>query len=184
MMWSDTELTTLEEKYETVPTNVISEQIDRTSSAINSKAHQLGLTKDRAASRTYHIGEKSVNVPTDDEEFAHYICGFVDGEGSFNSSAEGGNFRFAIELADDDKDILVEIQEYLGVGSVYDAESKKDDWSNKSQYVVYDAESLALTIIPFFDEYKLRAPRKQTQFERFKQEFYDYYNLTPKGLSR
>lgn len=179
-MWSDEEVSRLKRMYESTPNDVIADKLDRTVPSIQSKASTLGLMKNRRLSRTYSTRNSSTRFPTEDDEFANYICGFVDGEGSFNYNSETGSFRFAIELVEDDREILKEIQRYLDVGKIYDVASKHEHWRDKTQYVVYDADSLARTVIPFFEYYQLRAPERRAQLDEFVDEFYQYYDLNRK----
>lgn len=184
-MWSDTEVERLTEMYATTPNSVIAEELSRSKSSVKSKAQRLGLSKDQTASRMYDTRKKPAKYPVSDDEFANYICGFVDGEGSFNYTHDKTGyimFRFAIELVEADREILESIRDFLGVGTIYDAESRDDSWQDKVQYTVYDADSLARTIIPFFKHYGLRAEQKQAQFEEFSEQFHDYHGIEPKDL--
>jgi hypothetical protein len=100
--------------------------------------------------------------------FCHYICGLVDGEGSFSISIQSdkthkNGYRlkpaFSIGLHKDDKDILLEIMNFFGCGKlrpIYDI----------LKYEVADIDSLTEKIIPFFKTYQLRA-KKKTDFEIF-----------------
>jgi len=183
-MWSDTEVERLQEMYDTTPNSVIAEELGRTKPAVATKAHNLGLSKDRTAARNYETKNKSAEYPTDSESFANYICGFVDGEGSFNITETRGTerFRFAIEVVEDDEEIINDIRSFFGVGTVYYADAQYDSWQDKVAYVVYDTDSLARTIIPFFRHYGLRAPKKREQFESFAEQFHNHHGIEPKGL--
>ena len=49
-----------------------------------------------------------------------WLAGFIDGEGSFNISRHAGNYqpRFSVKLRDDDSQIIIDIHEFLGEGTV------------------------------------------------------------------
>lgn len=183
-MWSEGEEQELEDLYATTPNKVIADKIGRTESSVKSKAHLMGLEKDRRKSRVYETRQSGADYPTENDAFANYICGFVDGEGSFIKRVNGDNhsFTFCIEVVESDVDILEEIQGYLGVGNVYISDAQKDGWQRTAQYQVNDADALARTIIPFFKHYGLRAKLKREQFNEFETEFHDYFGLEPKPL--
>jgi len=100
--------------------------------------------------------------------FCNYICGLVDGEGSFNISIQSdithrNRYRlrpaFSIGLHKADKDILHEIVLFFGCG-------KLRTTCDIIKYEVSDFGSLAKIIIPFFTTYQLRTKKKK-DFESF-----------------
>lgn len=182
--WSDSDKQELRERYPTVPNKVIADEMNRTEPSIASKARVLGLSKNRRASRMYETRQEDADYPRNDDAFANYVCGFVDGEGSFVKRVNGDehSFTFCVEVVEDDDEIIQEIKDFLGVGTVYYTEATVDGWQDHVQYQVNDADALARTIIPFFKHYGLRAELKKKQFNEFDEEFHDYFNLEPKAL--
>ncbi|MEW6033228.1 MAG: LAGLIDADG family homing endonuclease [Chloroflexota bacterium] len=121
---------------------------------------------------------------------AHYISGFVDGEGCFSL-----NFRkdvrheikgnpqyfmwkasFAIVLRTDDIEVLKAIRNTLGCGKV-------DVTSDQARFHVEDLGKLTNTIIPFFDKYPLRA-KKKSDFLLWKEAVEILYLHRQMGIGR
>ena len=101
-------------------------------------------------------------------EFASYISGFTDGEGSFSISFSiRPKFKtnlevrpsFSVSQHKRNLDILKNIQEYFGVGGI--RFSKKDQ---NYKYEVRSVKDLKNIIIPHFEKY----PLKTSKLEDFK----------------
>lgn len=98
-----------------------------------------------------------------------YMAGFVDGEGHFGLkhnlevkvSRKGQpaywrwNLDFAISLSEEDRPILEAIRETLGCGNINPQHGKT------VQYRVYDFNDICQKVIPFFEEYPLRAKKRK-----------------------
>ena len=110
-----------------------------------------------------------------------WIVGFIDGEGCFsigivqqkNSPKRKGyrlGFQVSHELAvtqgKKSLDTLREIQNYFGVGRIYENKRYDNHKENLYRYVVRKREDLCNVIIPFFKKYNLRTS-KQYDFEKF-----------------
>jgi len=85
-----------------------------------------------------------------------YIAGFVDGEGCFSLTMRKDKGRylywkalFAIELREDDSQILKIIQEFFNCGSIL--------FNSRGvvRYQITDSAVLLNTIVPFFSKYSL-----------------------------
>ena len=110
---------------------------------------------------------------------ADYIIGLVDGEGSFtvyvrnlNDSKEGKRRvrvepRFYIKLIEEDKDILYELKEYFGCGSVYFQKDTRQNHKNCYRYEVFNRDALVEKIIPFFTKHQLKFSSKKRDFLLF-----------------
>lgn len=122
---------------------------------------------------------------TDKDCFKYYICGLVDGEGSFNVSLQKdlthkNGFRlkpvFSIGLHRENKLLLQHIQEVFQCGILRRVRSM----------IVYEVTNLCSfldKVIPFFEKYELRA-KKKSDFELFKEICFlmrDKFHLSPKG---
>jgi hypothetical protein len=100
------------------------------------------------------------------DAFGHWLSGFTDGEGCFflgmrQQTPARPLAKFFIVLRADDKDVLVQIRSYLGVGIVeHRSREKRSSFDTKPQYV-YRVESLAdqLLLVKHFDAYPLRAKK-------------------------
>ena len=108
-----------------------------------------------------------------------YIIGLVDGEGSFTAYVrdpdKGGKTkrrvyvepRFYIKLIERDKDILYQLKEYFGCGSVYFQRDKRPNHQQCYRYEVFNWKELGNVIIPFFQKHPLRFVSKKHDFEIF-----------------
>lgn len=81
------------------------------------------------------------------KNFAQWITGFVDAEGSFSivSDRDYIRFLFRIRLHIDDVFVLEKIQKYFNIGYV-----RKENNNNSALYVVSNFLDLQSVIIPFF----------------------------------
>jgi NADH-ubiquinone oxidoreductase chain 6 len=102
-------------------------------------------------SRRYYSTSRNVELSPD------WVCGFVDGDGSFNLSiSKSKNLKtgwfvlpaFAIELKARDLPLLEKIQSFFGVGSI-----KAN--RNQYKYVVNSVQDIHNVIIPFFTKHPL-----------------------------
>lgn len=108
-----------------------------------------------------------------------YIVGLVDGEGSFtvyirdpkkNSLAQRRVViepKFYIKLIERDKEILDQLKQYFGCGSVYFQKDTRPNHQHCSRYEVYNREDLTSVIIPFFQKHTLKLASKKNDFEIF-----------------
>lgn len=106
-----------------------------------------------------------------------YVAGFVDGEGCFYLTYRSETryerpgkpkyFRwtpyFAINVREDDKEILGKIKNTLGCGKIYILNRKKQ-WGSMAQYIIQNLDDLNTTVVPFFNKHPLRA-KKRHDFE-------------------
>jgi hypothetical protein len=103
-----------------------------------------------------------------DSAFGNWLAGFTDGEGCFGIYHVGGvakrTFRcnFQIKLRSDDRAILREIQEKIGVGCLYENQYK----ANVHPITMFTVQSKPDCIIlrDLFEEFPLRA-KKATDFK-------------------
>ncbi len=104
-------------------------------------------------------------------EFASYITGFVDGEGTFSVSfSKRTKFKtnlevrpsFSISQHKRNLKILQQIHHYFGVGSI--RFSKRDQ---NYKYEVRSVKDLIQTIIPHFERFPLQTT-KAKDFQKFK----------------
>lgn len=108
-----------------------------------------------------------------------YVVGLVDGEGSFtvyvrNPDAEKSVTRrvvvepkFYLKLIERDKDILYQLQEFFGCGSVYFQKDNRPNHQHCYRYEVFRWEDLQTVVIPFFKEHQLKFVSKRNDFEIF-----------------
>ena len=96
-------------------------------------------------------------------EYANYILGFVDGEGSFNISfVKRNDYRRGIKISasfnisQKEREILEWIKSLFGCGTI---RSRKD---GIFYYEVQDINSLKEMVIPFFNKYHLRTKKSLT----------------------
>lgn len=177
MSWTNEEVQNLKDYYPTKPSSWLEEYFDRSWSAIRKKSNRIGVNRHSQI----HLIESVRNAPEPhfpDESFNNYIVGFVDGEGTFVSPDTNREnqerFRFAIELADGDAEILEKMKEYFGVGNIHYMDKRQDGWSNHVTYYVTNYGELVSVIIPFFDEYSPRAPQKKSQYQWWRESVIEY----------
>lgn len=112
-----------------------------------------------------------------DDVWRGWFVGLTDGEGSFqidkrNHRSPGANYHchFTIALRDDDRAILEEIRDTLGIGKIYDKPDRSTLTCKKRPQVEYRVGTIAdcAELVKLFDTYPLRA-KKRRDFEIWKQ---------------
>jgi hypothetical protein len=105
-----------------------------------------------------------------DDQFIHYLLGFVDGEGRFHISIKNQKSSkmrwvldpiFHVTQHKDGVDILYHLQKFIGCGRV----KKKYGQPNTMLFSVESRRELVNKVIPFFKKYKPIVKRKN--FEIF-----------------
>lgn len=182
--WNNDELSVLCNGYSSIPNEVLVNRLDRTKQAIKSKASVEGLSKDSRLVTRWKIVNSELKEPGCNY-FGNYIRGFTDGEGSFNyTQTKSGSveFRYAIELAQSDEEILKKIKNFFGVGVLSKYAQSNENWEDKAQYAVYSSVELANVIIPFFVSNPPIADNKRKQFVEFCKSFAEYFDLDPETV--
>jgi hypothetical protein len=109
----------------------------------------------------------------------YYVCGFVDGEGSFNINIGKHNttkcryevrMAFEIELRADNREILERIRTTLECGGLYFLDYKRYGWNPHYKYRVQKQSDIDRKIIPFFKKYPLQGCKAKS-FEIFAEAF-------------
>jgi hypothetical protein len=108
-----------------------------------------------------------------------YIVGLVDGEGSFTVYIRNIDDarvvkrrvvvepKFYLKLIEKDKDILDQLQQFFGCGSVYFQKDSRPNHQNCYRYEVYKRSDINSVIIPFFKKYPLQFASKSQDFKIF-----------------
>ncbi len=124
-----------------------------------------------------------------------YIVGFTDGEGSFSITISKHKTKrlgldarliFEIELRGDDRPLLMEIQNYLKCGQIFDLNYDRYGWKPHVKYAVKSHKDLTRFIIPFFKRYPLKG-KKAKDFQLFCQAaevFKNKEHLTLEGINK
>ena len=97
--------------------------------------------------------------------WGNWFAGFVDGEGSFIITRNRGQWvraEFRLNMRADDKPILKEIKEELGIGFVYD-NRKSGNKNPNCEFRVSHREQL-LHLVKLFDQYPLKS-RKMNDYQ-------------------
>jgi len=100
-------------------------------------------------------------------DFGHWFAGFVDGEGHLGITRVGKSYRcvFTMQLRKDDHAILEEIQQTLGMGSIYDLPSYgKDRNGHPTTMLMVARKQDVIALRDIFLEFPLRA-KKATDFD-------------------
>ena len=179
--WSEEEIENLRQDFPVTPAYEMAEYMSRSKQAIKHKARRLGITKADNYHSLKSVNEREIQEFKNDD-FAHFVSGFVAGEGSFSkrerSNRDGIRFCFQIEVADVDEKILHKIKEFFGVGNIHTYESRKEEWKDIAQYQVQSVGDIFNSIIPFFEKYGLFGTHKSKQYESWRDDFLEYHRLT------
>ena len=128
-----------------------------------------------------------------DPYLAHYIAGFVDGEGSFHVAIQKNPSvitpwqlvpEFHVSQHESSKHVLVLIRDTLGCGYVKPNHRTNPDDATYV-FVVRSRKDLAYKIIPFFKEFQLRTSKKDDfeVFSRIVRRMEHGEHLTKSGLA-
>ena len=116
------------------------------------------------------------------DAFGNWFAGFTDGEGCFiiakrNRKTPRANYecQFKLELRDDDKPILEEIRDKLGIGKIYDVPACPSDVPNArtSSRLIIGTIAECVELVKIFEKYPLRA-KKRHDFEIWKQAIIEF----------
>jgi hypothetical protein len=89
---------------------------------------------------------------------APYVVGLTEGEGCFIVSLRKDNridLRFFISQAIGNKELLLKVHKFFGVGSVYQKKSAKDGKLPAYVFEVSKRDDIYKKVIPFFKKHKL-----------------------------
>jgi hypothetical protein len=112
------------------------------------------------------VSEIDEFYPLLDPEFGHWFSGFSDGEGCFDITPVRNNgkiyyyCRFTIGVRADDKLILEEIRQRLGVGRIWDKSSPSVKGSPQATFSVIN-KSDCVRLQRVFRTYPLRAKKAE-----------------------
>ena len=103
-----------------------------------------------------------------------YIIGLVDGEGSFyvriNTDSKRRNkieFKFSVKLRHQDKEILLQLQQFFGCGNVYLQKDNRPNHTDCYRFEVNKKEDIFNIIIPFFEKNYPKIESRKRDFELF-----------------
>ena len=106
-------------------------------------------------------------VPSD---LGHYLAGFADGEGSFNVSFRPRSdyqmpwkVSLCFNISQRDPAVLLEFKRQLDCGTM--RQRRDGVW----YFEVNTLTAILRNVIPFFDHYGFRSPKKQRDFAKFKE---------------
>lgn len=102
-----------------------------------------------------------------DDAFANWLAGFIDGEGCFEirvpTNGSGILPAFALQLRQDDVEVLREIARRTGIGRVYLGGSSRSGQKPSARWSVH-RRSDVLRLVELLDAHPLRA-KKRRDFE-------------------
>ena len=103
-----------------------------------------------------------------------YIIGLVDGEGSFyvriNTDLKRRNkieFKFSVKLRHQDKDILLQLQQFFDCGNIYLQKDNRPNHTDCYRFEVNKKEDIIKKIIPFFEKNYPKIQSRKRDFELF-----------------
>lgn len=173
--WTEEEEQRLRNIYPYWNDNKLEDEFERSKESIRRKASRLDLEK---APKYYMLKSirrgEWIELEEIEDSTGDFISGFVAGEGCF-SSCDNGNggrvFTFTVELAEDDRNVLVEMKNILGCGSINEYDKRRETEKGSVIYQVKSFGDIYKRVIPFFNEYDLSPTRKEDQFDRWSEEF-------------
>lgn len=101
-------------------------------------------------------------------EWGHWFAGFVDGEGCFHASIPKGQItaRFMLALRADDKGVLDNIKDTLGIGYINPKFYPKRGFNPQYCFIVSSYSELYHVLIPILSTFPLRS-KKALELEVF-----------------
>lgn len=108
-----------------------------------------------------------------------YVVGLIDGEGSFTIYIRNPDEKkqvarrvvvepkFYVKLIERDVEILHQLKEFFGCGSIYFQKDSRPRHQNCYRYEVFRWEDLHSIIIPFFKKHPLMFVSKRHDFNVF-----------------
>ena len=176
--WTSKEVERLEEIFPTASEDMLVEEFDRSLTAIETKAYRLDMTRDEKYRRIYSVRESDwLDVNELNDEYCSFLSGFVAGEGTFNLLTSNNRDRykpsFAVQVADNDKDIIYDIRDTLCCGNIYTYDSRRPSEMGSIKITVSNYGDLYKRVIPFFERYDMYSTRKQQQFIDMKEYMYN-----------
>lgn len=123
----------------------------------------------------------------------NYVAGFIDGEGCFTIVISkhttkrlgvDARLHFQIEVRDDDRKIIEDIQETLDCGRIYTLSYKRYGWNPHVELKVSSLSEITGKLIPFLKRYPLRAKKKHSfaLFQKAVEVFQNKRHLTLEGI--
>ena len=174
--WTKKEIKILKTKFKDHSGEEISKIINRRPEAIKKKGQRLKLKKIKRCILAYKLRNLKKRK-FKKSSFGYFICGFVAGEGSFvicKTKNNNKKFTFSIILADDDTNILREINKYFGVGKVRNYPKRRENEKGSAHYSVMSIPEIVTVIIPFFDNFDFFSSRKKKQYLKWRKEVLEY----------
>lgn len=113
-------------------------------------------------------------------ELGQFLAGFLAAEGCFSGN---GDTRFCLEvgLGSIDRAMCTMLQDFLGVGHVYDSPRRKDHYDDETVYVVQSLRELIDGVVPFMDVH-LPPSYKREQYLAWKERLLDYWEHRAKRV--
>lgn len=100
------------------------------------------------------------------DDFGHWLAGFVDGEGCFHidgplkrsGKRKGGQYScaFQLNMREDDRPILEEIQKRTGLGKIYGRRAQNERHGGAAAWSVF-TQAGCVALIALLDRYPLRS---------------------------
>lgn len=174
-MWTEEEISILEKKYPFFSKEHLSEELGRSPSAVKSKASRLNIEKSHQYSKLRSI-RRSENINTSEikDYKIGFFVGFLSGEGTFSKKTENGRdkprFAVSIELTREDEEVLHNIRDIVGCGSVYYTSKRKNNRKGGVKWTVQDYGDIYRRIIPILDEYDFMDSEKGSQYQDWRRE--------------
>lgn len=173
--WSTEDIEKLEDLFYLATSKELKQAFpERSLDAVKRKAYRLGLDRHDNIERITAVKKGTeIDLSRVDDSFGNFLSGFVAGEGTFTQSSRPNGksrYRFCIQLANDDKEILNDIQNVFRCGSLNEYKPRSTTEKGSVQYQINGYGQLVNKVIPFFDEYGFYSTRKQNQYNSWKRD--------------
>lgn len=154
-----------------------------TSGWADSLTSQLGAVaqlEERVTGSHEVVGSSPISSTSHSHGFM--LGGLVAGEGCFTTSrrlpsfADGQprlRFKFSVEMASRDRQLLEQLRDFLGRGSVHDTPARRPNWQPTSTFLIASFVGHHEATIPFGEAYLLDCAKRR-QFEKWKEALRRY----------
>jgi hypothetical protein len=120
-------------------------------------------------------------VRPDTEQIASFLAGFVAAEGCFSAASTGRRYLFEVGLGATDAGMCVALQQFLGVGRVYESPRRKSHYDDETNLMVQPLRALIDVVVPFMDAH-LPQSHKRQQYLEWRERLLEYWENKAKRV--
>ncbi|HEX5265252.1 MAG TPA: LAGLIDADG family homing endonuclease [Acidimicrobiales bacterium] len=116
-------------------------------------------------------------------DWASFVGGLIAGEGTFVCTGRRPSFTFSIRLGAADGDLLREVKEFFGCGTLHWYPRRKAHYDDEMVFQVRRLADLVGVVVPYMDEH-LPPSYKRLQYEAWRDKLVLYCDQRPRGPRR